>query len=105
MYWTYDVPEESCEAAIKALAPRAKYWHCKNMYRVHVPQLESAIFLRVPLPDGEIDYRFALTAMRQANYQGCVAIEGVRFGDQLSADGKSAAYVKHILRELEEGRA
>lgn len=105
IYWTYDVPEESCEAAITALAPHAKYWHCKNMYRVHVPQLESAIFLRVPLPDGEIDYRFALTAMYRANYQGCIAIEGVRFGDQLTADGTSAAYVRRILRELEEGGA
>jgi len=102
IYWTYDVPEETSEAAIVALAPRAKYWHCKNLLRVHVEEVGRAIFLRVPLPDGEIDYRFAISAMRAAGYGGAVAIEGMREGDQISSDGKSAAYARALLRELDE---
>ena len=56
IYWTYDIPEESCEDAIVALAPHVNYWHCKSLYRVHIPELETAIYVQAPLPDGEIDY-------------------------------------------------
>jgi sugar phosphate isomerase/epimerase len=100
LYWNYEVPEETNEACIAALAPKAKYWHCKQLQRVHVPELQKAYFLKVPLPDGEIDYRFALSAMVEANYQGFLAIEGVRDGDQLYNDGRSVAYCRQILREL-----
>ena len=100
IYWTYDIPEESCEAAIVALAPYAKYWHCKNLYRVYIPEKERAIFVQAPLPDGEIDYRFAISAMLDAGYRGYLAIEGVRLGDQFHRDGRSVAYVKALLEEL-----
>lgn len=105
IYWTYDVPEETSEEAIVALAPYAKYWHCKNLHRIHIESLEKSIFVRVPLPDGDIDYRFAITAMRKANYQGYLAIEGLQFGDQLTGDGKGATYARAILHELEEADA
>ncbi len=100
LYWNYDVPEESCEDAIVLLAPKAKYWHCKQLQRVHVPELQRAYFLKVPLPDGEIDYRFAIAAMLDAGYQGYLAIEGCREGDQLYGDGRSVAYVRELLAEL-----
>src|SRR5688500_20151264 len=48
LYWNYDVPEESNEACITALAPRAKYWHCKQLLRVHIPELTHAYYLQVP---------------------------------------------------------
>ncbi len=98
--WTYDVPEETSEHAIVALAPRARYWHCKNLKRVHIPENRHTIFLRVPLPDGDIDYRFAISAMVAAGYAGYLAIEGAQLGDHLTADGRSIAYVKQILAEL-----
>ena len=101
IYWAYDVPEESCEAAIVALAPHARYWHCKNMRRVHIPENEHAIFIRTPLPDGEIDYRFAISAMLEAGYDGYLAVEGMPIGDQLHGDGRSIAYVKGILKKLQ----
>jgi sugar phosphate isomerase/epimerase len=100
LYWTYERPEEQLEGAIKKLAPRAVYWHCKQLLRVHVPEQQKAYFLKVPLPDGEIDYRFALSAMVEANYQGYLMIEGCREGDQLYRDGKSVEYVTSVLREL-----
>ncbi|HET6319397.1 MAG TPA: sugar phosphate isomerase/epimerase family protein [Chloroflexota bacterium] len=97
IYWQYEAPEETTEAAIVALAPRAVYWHCKNLRRVHIPELHRSFFQRVPLPDGDIDYRFAISAMLEAGYDGFLAVEGAQFGDQLSLDRRSLDYVKELL--------
>ena len=70
VYWTYHVPEESSEQAIAAMAPHAKYWHLKNLRRTYVPGQEFALFHQTPLPDGEIDYRFAVAAMLAAGVGG-----------------------------------
>lgn len=99
IYWDYDVPEESSEEAILALAPHSRYWHCKNLHRVYLPDLERSAFIRVPLPDGDIDYRFAINAMQDAGFDGYLAIEGANLGDQLHADRRSVEYVKGILAE------
>jgi len=64
------------------------------------PKVEQAFFSYLPLPDGDIDYRFAVAAMVDAGYDGYLAIEGVRQGDQLTADGKSVQYVKGLLKQL-----
>lgn len=100
IYWTYHVPEESCEEAILAMAPRAIYWHMKNLRRTHVPGEEFALFHQTPLPDGEIDYRFAVSAMVAAGYTGDYAIEGVRLGDAIWGDARSVAYLRELLGEL-----
>ena len=100
LYWNYDEPEEELEDAIVKLAPRAKYWHCKQLIRVNIPELERSYFTPVPLPDGQIDYRFAISAMVEAGYDGYLAIEGCRYGDQLHGDGRSVAYCRELLREL-----
>jgi sugar phosphate isomerase/epimerase len=97
IYWHYDYPEETSEAAIVALAPRSVYWHCKNLRRVHVPDLHRSFFQRVPLPDGDIDYRFAISAMVSARYDGYLAVEGAQLGDQLSLDRRSLDYVRELL--------
>jgi sugar phosphate isomerase/epimerase len=104
VYWTYDVPEESTDDHIKAVAPIAVYWHCKNLYRVYHPENERSVFLRVPLQDGEIDYRFAITAMMEAGYQGYMAIEGAVSGDQWRADASSVEYAKSVMADVEAGR-
>ena len=101
IYWCYDIPEESSEDAIVALAPRSKYWHCKNLQRVHIPENEHSFFIRVPLPDGDIDYRFAISAMHDAGFDGYLAVEGAWLGDQITADRRSLEYVKQVLREVE----
>lgn len=97
--WTYDVPEETSEAAIVALAPHAKYWHCKNLYRVYMPHDERAVFLLTPLPDGDIDYRFAIKAMQAAGYDGYMAVEGVRYGDTQGKDARSIQYARSLIAE------
>jgi sugar phosphate isomerase/epimerase len=97
--WNYDVPEETSEAAIVALAPRATYWHCKNLYRVYLPHDERSVFIRVPLGDGDIDYRFAITAMKQAGYAGYLAIEGSNTGDILGKDARSVEFARSVIAE------
>ncbi|TAK21374.1 MAG: sugar phosphate isomerase/epimerase [Chloroflexota bacterium] len=99
IFWQFDEPEETNEHAIVALATRSTYWHCKNLKKVYYPQLRKAIFLRVPLEDGDIDYRFAVSAMVAAGYSGYMSIEGANTGDQLSQDARSAAYARRLLRE------
>ena len=98
--WTYETPDETSEEAILALAPRSKYWHCKNLRRIHVPEVEHSYFVRVPLPDGDIDYRFAISAMADAGFDGYLAIEGATDGDQLYADRRSIEYVRSVLAEI-----
>jgi len=100
IYWHYEDAEETSEAAIVALAPRSVYWHCKNLRRLHIPDLHRAFFDRVPLPDGDIDYRFAIAAMQAAGYSGYLAVEGAQRGDQLTQDRRSAEYVRKILADL-----
>ena len=100
IYWNYDIPEETNEQAIVALASRSKYWHCKSLHQVHVPELNHSYFVRVPLPDGDIDYRFAMGAMAEANYDGFLAIEGANTGDQLYKDKKSVEYVRQLMSEI-----
>lgn len=97
IFWQFDEPEETSEAAITALAPRSTYWHCKNLKKVHFPSIEKAIFLRVPLDLGDIDYRFAVSAMLGAGYQGYMAIEGANTGDQLTQDRRSAEYARSLI--------
>lgn len=104
LYWHYAQPEVSNEEAIVALAPHTKYWHCKQLQRIQIPEQERSYFQLVPLPDGEIDYRFAISAMHDAGYNGWLAIEGCRDGDQIRSDGRSAAYCKEILAGLGTGK-
>ena len=72
-----------------------------RLNRVHVPELDHSYYIRVPLPDGDIDYRFAISAMVEAGYDGYLAIEGANTGDQLYKDRRSVNYVRGILAELE----
>ncbi|MEC8986911.1 MAG: sugar phosphate isomerase/epimerase [Chloroflexota bacterium] len=102
--WHYDEPEQSSEEAILALAPHSKYWHCKTLQRVHVPELDRAYFIRTALPDGDIDYRFAISAMLEAGYDGYFALEGTNTGDHLTKDAKSVAYVRQVVAEIEQGK-
>lgn len=99
--WNYDVPEEDYDAAMDALAPISNYWHCKNMHRVYHPENQRSVFIRTPLMEGEIDYRYAISAMANAGYSGYMAIEGTQLGDQWHKDGSSLEYARSIWAEFE----
>ena len=100
--WNYDVPEEEYDQFIKACAPISVYWHCKNLHRIYHPENQRTVFLRVPLQDGEVDYRYAISAMADANYSGYMAIEGAWSGDQWHSDQISLDYAKKIWAEVED---
>ena len=104
VYWTYETPEESCEAAILALAPHANYWHMKNLVRVALPGMQRAVYLRRPIPDGEINYRFAVAAMLDAGYDGWFGVEGMIAGDQLTDDARGYERIKSLIAELKQGQ-
>ena len=76
------------------IGPISVYWHCKNLFRVNHPENERSVFLRVAIPDGEIDYRYAISAMHNAGYSGYMTIEGASAGDQWHNDAKSINYAK-----------
>ena len=82
--WHYDEPEEPIEDATVVLALNSKYWHCKTLQRVHVLELNRAYFIRVPIPDGAIDDRFAINAMIDAGYDGYFALKGTNTGGHMS---------------------
>ncbi len=103
--WNYEVPEENLDDFIAATAPISIYWHCKNLHRIYHPENQRTVFLRVPLQDGEVDYRFAISAMANAGYSGYMAIEGAWAGDQWYADQKSLEYAKGIWAEVEKAGA
>ena len=100
IHWAYDEPEKSSEDAILAMARHAIYWHCKNITRIPLPKKGYTVFVRNALPDGDIDYRFAVAAMLDAGYDGYLAIEGNIHGDQLDVDGRSPAYARSLIEEL-----
>jgi sugar phosphate isomerase/epimerase len=100
--WVYDKPEETFDGFMAEVAPISNYWHSKNLVRVHHPENNRTVFLRVPLPDGEVDYRFAISAMADSGFSGYMAIEGAATGDQWTADKKSLDYAKSIWAEVEK---
>ncbi|MBA31386.1 MAG: hypothetical protein CL748_02515 [Chloroflexi bacterium] len=102
--WNYDIPEETFEDAIDSMASISKYWHCKNLFTVYHPENNRSVFIRVPLPDGEIDYRYAITSLHNANYSGYMTIEGAWAGDQWHNDYKSLRYAKKIWDELQSSK-
>ena len=105
IYWAYDVPEEPREAAIAALAPVASYWHCRNVTRILLPEARHSVFVRTPLGEGDINYRFMMSAMLDAGYAGDFALEGNISGDMLHVDGRSLSYLRALHAELQHGNA
>ena len=99
--WNYDVPEEDFDESISKMASISKYWHCKNLFRIYHPENNRSVYIRTPLPDGDIDYRYAISAMADAKYKGYMAIEGSWGGDQWYHDEKSLSYAKSIWNEFE----
>ena len=99
--WNYDQPEETFENCIDNVASISNYWHCKNLQTIYHPENERSVFIRVPLPDGEIDYRYAITSLTNAGYEGYMAIEGTQNGDQFYKDYQSISYAKNVIESLD----
>ena len=72
------------------------------MTRVNHPENRRSVFVRENILGGEIDYRFAIEAMHDGNYNGLMALEGVFDGDQFYSDKQSLDYCKEIWNDLEK---
>ena len=99
--WNYEQPEEKFEDCIDNVASISNYWHCKNLQTIYHPENERSVFIRVPLQDGEIDYRYAISSMINAGYKGYMAIEGTQNGDQFYKDYQSISYAKSVAESLD----
>lgn len=96
-YRAYDVPPESWQDALRALAPRANLWHVNNMQRVHFGEIGRAAFVERPLPAGDIDYRLAVAMMRSAGFDGWVVVEYKGTGDAFECIAEGRDYLARIL--------
>jgi sugar phosphate isomerase/epimerase len=92
-------PGETWREAIDNLAPRANYWHVKNLRRIEIPG-RGPHLIRRALHEGEIDYRWAVSVMHAAGFDGYVVVEGPGSGDHLRAVEEGRLYIKYLLDEI-----
>lgn len=103
LFWAYELPEEPYqEALLRVLAAGMNFWHVKNIQRVHVPEVGRSAFLHAALPDGDIDYRWALLTARQHGYDGWISIEGAGPGDVLAFAARGLEYLRSLEADLTE---
>ncbi len=97
-YWAYAEPPETWREAIEALAPRSNLWHVKNAQRVYMPELQRAVFLERTLGEGDVDYRWAIGAMRRAGFDGWISIENCGSGDPFEVTQAGRRYLERVLQ-------
>ena len=98
--WAQAIPRETSEDAIERLAPYATYVHMKNIRRVFVPGLDRSAFVRTSLLErGDIDWRWAISELRAAGYDGYLTFEGdySEGWDFQQAMQQNANYVQGLL--------
>ena len=101
--WARAIPYESHEEAIERLAPHAVYVHMKNLRRVFVAGLDRAAFVRTSLLErGDIDWRWAISALDASGYRGFLTFEGdyAEGWDFRRAMERNAEYVSGLLADL-----
>ena len=99
-YWAYAEPPETWQDALENLAGCSKLWHVKNAQRVYVPESKRAIFLESNLADGDVDYRWAITRMRQAGFDGWISIENCGRGDPFEVTASGLQYIRRVDRDI-----
>ena len=101
--WAYNVPEETWAETIENTASRMIFWHIKNMRRVYLPELDRSVFIRTNVPDGEIDFRYAVEVAHAAGFAGYISVEGNMgtVGDDFHHSEISIRYLRSIIEGLE----
>lgn len=98
-YQSYDVPVETRQEALKALAPRTNLWHVNNVQRVHLPDSNRAVFLECALDVGDIDYRWSLVQMRKVGFDGWIVVEHKGTSDPFATMARGLRYMRELLEE------
>lgn len=93
----YRVPysTENWRASLLALAPYTNYWHVKSCSKVYHLDEDRAYSLRASLQDGDIDYRWALTQVHRAGFDGWIVVESGG-GDSLRTAASDRAYLAEL---------
>jgi sugar phosphate isomerase/epimerase len=91
-------PCEDWRRALLNLAPHTNFWHVKSCAKGYVIDEARSYSRGATLVDGEIDYRWALTQMLKAGYDGWISIESGG-GDSLEHAATDLAYLKRLLVE------
>ena len=104
--WSYNIPEESWADTIQNTAGKMIFWHIKNMRRVFLPEANRSVFIRTNVPDGEIDYRYAVEVAHAAGFDGFISVEGNMgtVGDDFHHSAISIGYLRSIIEGLETRR-
>lgn len=103
LLWAYAEPKEAWYEAVERLAGRVKFWHVKNLQRVHVPEVNRAFWVHASLEAGDVDYRWALARFAAAGFDGYLSIEGAGPGDLLAFAARGKAYLDELIETLEGG--
>jgi sugar phosphate isomerase/epimerase len=96
-YRAYEIPSETWQQALGALAPHANLWHVNNMQRVHFPEIARAAFVERSLGEGDVDYRVAVNMMKAAGFDGWIVVEYKGTGDAFETLRRSKAYLDTIM--------
>ena len=103
VHWGYEVPEETWYESVKRLAGRVRFWHVKNIQRIHVAEVRRSFWVHAAVGEGDIDYRWALGMLMAAGFDGCVSIEGAGPGDLLAYAERGKRYLDSLVAEVEAG--
>lgn len=91
-------PCEDWRRALLNLAPHTNFWHVKSCAKTYVVDEARSYSRGATLVDGEIDYRWALTQMVRAGFDGWISIESGG-GDSLEHAATDLAYLRRLLDE------
>jgi sugar phosphate isomerase/epimerase len=91
-------PTESWRSAIERLAPATNLWHVKSCTRRYVPETGRYQSGRASLRDGDIDYRWALTKIAGAGFDGWLSVESGG-GDALHHAEGDLRYLRELIGE------
>lgn len=91
-------PCENWRQALLNLAPHTNFWHVKSCSKTYVVDEARTYSRGATLVDGEIDYRWALTKMVEAGFDGWISIESGG-GDALHHATADLRYLQHLLQD------
>lgn len=94
----YRVPyaTESWRTAVEAMAEATNFWHVKSCTRRYEPTTGRYVSGRATLRDGDIDYRWALTRVAAAGFDGWLSVESGG-GDALHHAEGDLRYLRHLI--------
>ena len=89
---------EDWRKALLTMAPATNFWHVKSNTRRYVPETGRYQAGRATLRTGDQDYRWALTKMAEAGFDGWISVESGG-GDALLSAEEDLRYLRELIRD------